>query len=196
MTEPPVVIDYVLELEGAEDIAPLQHVLSKDLPEQVAARTLAEVGIVQPVSLSLVITGDDAIQALNKQFRQQDKPTDVLSFPLLDQPLVSAPAEQLWMNFHEEGQSKQAGAESNVKANRQRFIIPDELETNLGDIVISWPTVERQAAQAGHEAIYELLYLLSHGVLHLVGYDDQTEEGYTAMVRLQESVMESIHRSD
>lgn len=189
MTEPSVVLDCILELEDAASIAPLQRMLADDLPEQVAARTLAAVGITQPVSLSLVITGDDAIQGLNRQFRQQDKPTDVLSFPLLDQPLVNAPAEQLWLAF-EESQSEP------TSASQPRFITPDELETNLGDIVISWPTVERQAAQVGHTSTYEALYLLSHGVLHLVGYDDQNEEGFTAMVRIQEAVMQEIHVSD
>lgn len=195
MTEPSVVIDCILELEDAASIAPLQRMLADELSEQVAARTLAAVGITQPVSLSLVITGDDAIQDLNRQFRQQDKPTDVLSFPLLDQPLVNAPAEQLWMAF-EESQSKSTSAADRASASQPRFITPDELETNLGDIVISWPTVERQAAQAGQTPTYEALYLLSHGVLHLVGYDDQTEEGYAAMVRIQESVMQAIHESD
>jgi len=52
--------------------------------------------------------------------------------------------------------------------------------------------VLRQAAQAGHDPVYELLYLLSHGTLHLVGYDDQTEAGYEAMVRLQETVLQEI----
>lgn len=195
MTEPPVAIDCVLELEDAESIAPLQRLLTAELPEQVAARTLAAVGITQPVSLSLVITGDNAIQDLNRQFRQQDNPTDVLSFPLLDQPLVNAPAEQLWAVF-EEGRPEQTSAASNAGVSQPRFITPHELETNLGDIVISWPTVERQAAQAGHTASYETLYLLSHGVLHLIGYDDQTEEGYAAMVRIQESVMQRIRWSD
>ncbi len=72
------------------------------------------------------------------------------------------------------------------------FITPADMPTNLGDIVISWPTVRRQAEQAGHPAAYELLYLLAHGTLHLVGYDDQTEEGYQAMVRLQASIMQTI----
>ena len=195
MTKPSVVIDCILELEDAASIAPLQRMLADELPEQVAARTLAAVGITQPVSLSLVITGDDAIQDLNRQFRQQDKPTDVLSFPLLDHPLVNAPTEQLWMAF-KESQSELTSAANSASANQPRFITPDELETNLGDIVISWPTVERQAEQARHTSTYEALYLLSHGVLHLVGYDDQTEEGYAAMVRIQESVMQAIHESD
>jgi len=161
------------------------------LPEQVAARTLEAANIAQPVSLSLVITGDDEIQALNWQFRQQDKPTDVLSFPLLEEPLVAAPTEQLWSASDEsvEGQS-------DARRPHPRFVTPDELEANLGDIVISWPTVVRQADQVGHDAIYELLYLLSHGVLHLVGYDDQTEAGYAAMVHIQEAVLQTIAWSE
>jgi probable rRNA maturation factor len=65
------------------------------------------------------------------------------------------------------------------------------LTMHLGDIVISWPTVVRQATGADHKAAYELLYLLSHGVLHLIGYDDQTEAGYQAMIRIQLAVMEA-----
>ena len=60
----------------------------------------------------------------------------------------------------------------------------------LGDIVISWPTVQRQAREAGHDAIYELLYLTAHGTLHLIGYDDSSEAGYAAMVQIQERVLQ------
>ncbi len=63
---------------------------------------------------------------------------------------------------------------------------------NLGDIVMSWPTIVQQAKEAGHSSLYELLYLLAHGVLHLVGYDDHTEAGYQAMVRIQEAVLKEI----
>jgi probable rRNA maturation factor len=65
---------------------------------------------------------------------------------------------------------------------------------HLGDIVISWPTVIRQATEAGHKPAYELLFLLSHGVLHLIGYDDQTEAGYQAMIRLQQVVIKATEQ--
>ena len=124
---------------------------------------------------------------MNKQYRQQDKATDVLSFPLLEQPLVNAPAEQLWMPAESE-EGAAAGQEKSAPA----FVTPAELLTNLGDIVISWPTVERQAKEAGHSSGYELLYLVAHGVLHLVGYDDQSEAGYHAMVAIQQTVLEAV----
>ena len=143
--------DCAINLEEAESDLILQQLLASDVLEQVITRTLEAAHVTQPVTLSLLITGDEEIQALNEQYRQQDKPTDVLSFPLLDKPLVEAPGEQLWMGM--EGASEEKLAVEAPPA----FVTPPELATNLGDIVISWPTVLRQAAQAGHEPVYELL---------------------------------------
>lgn len=185
MQEKTVLLDCNSNLDDAENDAALQSVLSSGLLEQTVNHTLRVVNISQTVTLSLLITDDTEMQALNSQYRQQDKPTDVLSFPLLDEPLVDAPANQLW-------QAGEIGEELVEQEAHLAFITPADMPTNLGDIVISWPTVRRQADQAEHQATYELLYLLSHGTLHLVGYDDQTEEGYQAMVRLQESVMQEI----
>jgi len=176
-------IDLSIDLGDDEDDAALQHLLSSLPLETVVDRTLYEAGIIQPVSLTLLITGDETMQNLNKQYRGQDKPTDVLSFPLLDKPIVNAPVDQLWMPPEEPGRAR-AGT-------KPVFVTPAELATQLGDIVISWPTVVRQASEAGHNPTYELLYLLSHGILHLIGYDDQTEAGYQAMIRIQQAVMEA-----
>src|SRR5260370_42061762 len=143
-----------------------------------------EAGMLQPVMLTLLITNDETIRNLNKQYRGQDKPTDVLSFPLLDKPIVNAPADQLWtLPEAPNGESTEIGI------TKQVFVTSTVLPTNLGDIVISWPTIVRQATEVGHNSTYELLYLLAHGVLHLVGYDDHTEAGYQAMIRIQQSVM-------
>ncbi len=170
-----------------EQNAAIEHVLDSCGVELVVKNTLQAAGVTEPAILTLLITSDDAIRDLNRQYRQQDKATDVLSFPLLDKPLVNAPADQLWMTpeGEEEGRAAQEGS-------RPVFMTPPELPTNLGDIVISWPTVLRQASEAGHSPTYELLYLISHGVLHLVGYDDQSEAGYSAMVNIQQSVLEAM----
>jgi probable rRNA maturation factor len=63
---------------------------------------------------------------------------------------------------------------------------------HLGDIAIARETVNRQAEQAGHSAAYEVAYLFVHGVLHLIGYDDQTDAGYRAMVAIQEAVLARV----
>ena len=184
-------LDCAINLSDAENDTLLQHILASELLEQTVGRTLQAVNILQSVMLSLVITDDAEMQALNRQFRQQDKTTDVLSFPLLDKPLVDAPADQLWQSG-ENMLDADASKEHSDNGNRPTFITPADMPVTLGDIVISWPTVRRQAEQAGHPVAYELLYLLAHGTLHLVGYDDQTEEGYQAMVRLQASILQAI----
>lgn len=188
-----VELDCSVNLPDAESDRTLQRVLVSGLVEETVSRTLREVGISQTVTLSLLITDDSEMQALNRQYRRQDKTTDVLSFPLLDEPLVNAPANQLWQPGEDlEGmeESEDEGLADN--GSHPAFITPADMPINLGDIVISWPTVRQQAEQAGHPAAYELLYLLAHGTLHLVGYDDQTEEGYQVMMRLQASIMQAI----
>jgi|SRR5579872_7444468 len=193
MQENSVQLDCDIHLASAESEAALQHALTSGQVEQAVSCTLRAAHIAQAVTLSLLITDDTEMQTLNKQYRQQDKPTDVLSFPLLDKPLVDAPADQLWQveEWEEAGEASEAYT---TKGELPAFITPSDMPTNLGDIVISWPTVTRQAQQAGHSSTYELLYLLSHGTLHLIGYDDQTEEGYQAMVRLQEAILQEIDR--
>jgi probable rRNA maturation factor len=57
---------------------------------------LARVGVTESVEVSVLITTDEGIQTLNREYRGKDEPTDVLSFPLLDHPLVDAPDDQLW----------------------------------------------------------------------------------------------------
>lgn len=158
--------------------AEIEALLSSANVDGVVARTLNEVHITHPVMLTVLVTDDDGIRDMNKQYREIDKATDVLSFPLLDKPLVDAPADQLW--------TPQEPTEP-----QPDFVTPPDMIMNLGDVVLSWPTVVRQATQAGHDPVYELLYLLSHGVLHLVGYDDHTEAGYQAMVGIQQRVLQA-----
>lgn len=168
--------------------ASIETLLASAPVDAVVAQTLQAVHITQPVMLTLLITDDEGIRDMNKQYREQDKPTDVLSFPLLDMPLVQAPAEQLWMLPEAQGAQETEQTKPQIPA----FVTPPNAITNLGDVVMSWPTLAQQAADAGHTPVYELLYLLSHGVLHLVGYDDQSEAGYQAMVGIQQSVLQAV----
>ena len=177
-------VELSIDLGNEEDEIAFTHLLSSLPLEAVVGQTLSKAGIKQSVIVALLITTDEIIRSLNKQYRSQDKPADVLSFPLLEKPIVSAPADQLWMPpdllSGEEIQTQKA------------FVTPPDRTMHLGDIVISWPTVIRQAPEVGHNPAYELLFLLSHGVLHLIGYDDQTEAGYQSMISLQQAVMEAL----
>ena len=182
-------LELSIDLGNAESDTALLQLISFLPLEAVVNQTLHEAGVLQPVMLTLLISNDETIGNLNKQYRGQDKPTDVLSFPLLDKPIVNAPTDQLWTLPEATN-----GERTETRVTKQVFVTPTELPTNLGDIVISWPTLVRQATEVGHNSTYELLYLLAHGVLHLVGYDDQTEAGYQAMIRIQQAVMDATEQ--
>jgi probable rRNA maturation factor len=197
---------------------------------RVVDLTLARTGITQPVELSIVVTDDAELRHLNRAYRDHDEITDVLSFPLLDAPLVRAPADQLWGAAQGEDEEsaarstqralpvpipeRAAGAANEVRTrphdptsapvNRANddeddetfvFRVPPDAPAHLGDIVIARGATARQAAQAGHAAHWELGYLVAHGVLHLIGYDDHTESGYAAMVSHQEAVLQQAEIS-
>lgn len=181
MQEHPLIELYVSLNDNQLNTLIEQQLSSVDL-DAIILRTLETVGVTQRVMLTLLITDDDGIREMNQQYREQDKPTDVLSFPLLDQPIVQAPADQLW---------EPKPPEDEAAAQQPAFVPPPSGVMNLGDIVMSWPTLVRQATEAGHNSVTELLYLLAHGVLHLVGYDDHSQAGYDTMVRIQRSVLQA-----
>lgn len=183
MTELIAQVELSVEMDNEEEEQSLTRLISSLPLESIVFQTLSQSEINQPVLVELLITNDETIRSLNKQFRNEDKATDVLSFPLIEKPIVAAPEDQLWR-----ASEMQEEEEINTI---QSFVSPPELIMHLGDIVISWQTVQRQAAQAGHSPVYELLFLLSHGILHLIGYDDQTEAGYHAMIRIQHAVMDT-----
>jgi probable rRNA maturation factor len=175
-------VELTIDLHDDEEELALMQLLSSLPLEAVVLQTLSQAGIERAAVVALLITTDETIRSLNNQYRHQDKPTDVLSFPLLDKPIVHAPADQLWKpsDLHSRGEIQ----------TKQAFITPPNITMHLGDIVLSWPRVKRQASVVGHSPAYEFLFLLSHGILHLVGYDDQTEAGYQSMIHLQQAVME------
>ncbi len=73
------------------------------------------------------------------------------------------------------------------------FVSPPSEPPHLGDIVVSFPRAMAQAAEHGHSVEEELDRLVVHGVLHLLGYDDQSEEEREAMWRRQEAMVRSFH---
>lgn len=166
-------------------------------------QTLEMTGVTQSVEASVLITTDEDIRTLNRDYRGKDEATDVLSFPLLDEPLVDAPADELWQAGEDELASETAAAEAaddddvddvddvdeDALASDDEADGEDGWPLHLGDIAIARETVIRQADTAGHSAAYEVAFLFVHGVLHLIGYDDQTDAGYRAMVAIQEAAL-------
>ena len=158
---------------------------------RVVALTLARVEYETPVEVNLLLTTDGRLRELNRDFRERDEITDVLSFPQANVPLVQAPADQLWQPENGETEVDEETA-ANAFEDADFFRVDGEPQS-LGDIAISTDAVTRQAAVAGHSPAWELAYLLSHGVLHLLGYDDHTEAGYQAMVNHQNAVLDQAN---
>ena len=182
--EPPTALDE--DLFGLDDAA----------IRRVVALTLARVGVTLPVELSVLVTDDARLQALNREFRGKDEATDILSFPLLDAPLLEAPEDQLWQLPEGDDGTKDTGVDEELAdetGESAAFPVLEEANLlHLGDIALSRSAVERQAVQAGHSSAWEFAYVLAHGVLHLVGYDDLTDAGYRAMVAHQEAVLAAM----
>lgn len=109
--------------------------------------------------LSLRLTNDVEIQALNFQFRHQDKSTDVLSFAAMEVDFPEIEPE------------------------------PGDLTLYLGDIIISVDTAVRQAPEHGYSLRRELAWLASHGLLHLLGWDHPDESSLLIMLNQQETFL-------
>jgi len=117
------------------------------------------------VEIGLTLVDDEAIAALNEQYRSIAAPTDVLSFPLWTR-------DQL----------------AEVRAYPEKY---PERPLLLGDIVISLETARRQAEEYGHSFGRELAYLLVHGILHLLGYDHEDEASRAEMRAKEEAVLDA-----
>ena len=130
---------------------------------RVIRTALAEEGVDFPCEVDVLITHDAGIHAINREMRQVDRPTDVLSFPEFDLRPGELP-----------------GAED---ADPGTGLVP------LGDMVISWEHVTAQAKEYGHSNRRELAYLTVHSVLHLLGYDHLDEGPEKARMRRREEAI-------
>ena len=139
------------------------HYNLKMLIRHTILETLDYEGMENDAEVSVTFVDDEGIRELNKKFRNLDKPTDVLSFPLLDY----------------EGESEEP------------FF--DELCHNLGDIVISLERAMAQANEFGHSFEREVAFLTAHSMLHLLGYDHELSDEDDADMRArQNDIMERL----
>ena len=133
------------------------------------------------IELDLSIVSNEEIQALNRDYRGLDKPTDVLSFALTE---VSSEydVDFAHLDLAEE-------AEETEDLEETEFEDEEAIPQHLGDIIISYPRAQEQAQDYGHSLDRELAFLAVHGFLHLNGYDHHTEEEAKEMFRIQEEVL-------
>ena len=139
---------------------------TKSFLRRVIRTALAAQGVDVPCEVDVFITGDAGIQALNREMREVDRPTDVLSFPEFELTPGQLPSPE--------------------DADPGTGYVP------LGDMVISMERVKTQAKEYGHSNRRELAYLAVHSVLHLLGYDHLDEGPMKAQMREREEAIMSV----
>ncbi len=123
-------------------------------------------------TVNLLITDGAGIREYNKNYRDTDAETDVLSFPNL--------------------QFERPGDFSQAETAQADCFDPDSGELVLGDIVLNAARVKSQAAEYGHSELREFAFLLAHSLFHLCGYDHMDEQEAAVMEEKQEAVLSGL----
>jgi probable rRNA maturation factor len=148
----------MIEIEFIDETETMDESKLKNLSQLL--QLAAEMEAVNPnTEVSVTFVENQRMQEINREYRNIDKPTDVISFAL-----------------EEEGEGEIA-------------VIGDDLPTVLGDIIVSVQKAEEQAKDYGHSYERELGFLLIHGFLHLLGYDHLNEEDEKKMFGRQEEIL-------
>jgi len=137
----------------------------EEIITKVVKTVLELEGIKHELEIYITLTNNEEIHKINKEYRNVDRPTDVLSFPMYERDEIP--------NLREK-------AKNNI-------------EEILGDIIISIPKIKEQAEEYGHSYERELAYLTTHGMLHLLGYDHIIEEEKVVMRKHEETVLEKLN---
>ena len=133
---------------------------------KVIRTALAAEGVDFPCEIDVRLTDDAATREINRELRQVDRATDVLSFPAFELSPGELPGEE--------------------DADPGTGLVP------LGDMVVSLERVAAQAKEYGHSNRRELAYLVTHSVLHLLGYDHLDEGPMKAQMREHEEAVMAL----
>ena len=142
------------------------------IAEEIIKATLEYVGCPYECEVNLTLTDNEGIHEINREYRQIDNPTDVLSFPMLSY--------------------EEAGDFSKLEEDYDDNFNPDTGEIMLGDIIISVDKVFEQAESYGHSVEREFAFLILHSMLHLFGYDHMTPEEAAVMEEKQRIILEKM----
>lgn len=145
-----------IEVDGAHEVAVVAAALQALLRDALGR----EHDLQGEAALTVLVTGDERLRELNREHREIDETTDVLSFPA------------------DEGDEFPASPST-----------PDGEPRYLGDIAVSLPEVARKASAAGIDETLELRHVVLHGLLHLLGYDHESDEQAAEMVAREEAVL-------
>ena len=161
-------MSLLIEKEGTTSL-PFDE---KETAELVVNAALDYAGCPYEAEINLLLTTDEEIHRMNLEYRDIDRPTDVLSFPMLE---YETPGDFSGLEEQEDAFDPETG------------------ELLLGDIVISKDRVLAQAEEYGHSPLREYAFLIAHSMLHLFGYDHMEEDERQVMEQKQREIMEKIN---
>ena len=142
--------------------------------EDIIEYTLKEEEVSIPFEISIIFIDNEEIRKINKEQRDIDKATDVLSFPMLDYEDGKI-FKEMYLNYE--------------------FDFCDLNEGNLvlGDMALSLEKAAEQADEYGHSFIREVMYLVVHSILHLLGYDHMEEKDKVLMRKREEEILNKFN---
>lgn len=142
------------------------------IANEVVEASIGYMGCPYECQVELMLVNNQSIHEINREQRQIDRPTDVLSFPMVE---YEEPGEFQFL-------------EDNIF-----FFDPESGQLLLGDIVISMDKVFEQAKEYGHSNEREFAFLIAHSMLHLFGYDHMEEEEREVMEAKQREILDGTN---
>lgn len=143
----------------------------QDIVEEIVAAALDYMNCPYECEVNVIFTDDEGIHQMNKEYRNIDAPTDVLSFPLID---YETPADF-------EG----------LEDTPEEYFNQDSGELMFGDIILNYDRILKQAEEYGHSPKREVAFLTAHSMLHLGGYDHIDDEERLVMEQKQEEILQT-----
>ena len=140
-----------------------------------------------PVEVSIKLTDNAEVQALNREWRDKDKPTNVLSFPMLEEDAL----EQLRHPELVSGSYFLSDAEK-IKTLKHVQGDDQEMEMLLGDIILAYETCAAEAKEKNIPVAHHATHLVIHGMLHLLGHDHIEDDDAELMEALEVKALASI----
>ena len=141
----------------------LETSLEVDWLRGVAEQVLSAENVSPRVEMGLVIASAERVRKLNRDYLGSDEPTDVIAFAMLPDEGESSP-----------------------------FVSPPDGMKHIGEVIISYPQALRQAEEQGHSVEKEITILVIHGVLHLLGYEDEEPELKHRMAAREAEILSHI----
>lgn len=162
MTKPSTeyIIDVSLsEPEWTASFLDVEKLAAKAMKYTLRLAKLPDFLVGRDIEAAIVLANDDLIQVLNREYREKDKPTNVLSF---------------------------AGLDSDMP-------VPEDGPYPLGDIILSYQTIAREAKEQDKFFKDHFLHMIVHGTLHLLGYDHEDEDEATIMESMEIRILEKMN---